>query len=175
MPKHTRRLQWQSRMQDIANNAREDFCFAPASLEIQCTRDYTSVSVEVFCGASSRSWFTNKCIADAWDGENVGRITGIRLHLLAYVANMCLDQTCIAIVAEPPDVRNNLAGRTDMIRIDRQQMQELTLYRCKAGLSPIHEDLVMQRIDTNGANGDDGRRTLREGGTPSPAQGMDVR
>src|SRR5260370_32157160 len=91
------------------------------------------------------------------------------------MANMCLDQASISIVAEPPDVRNNLAGRTDMIRIDSQQMQELTLYRGEAGLSPIHDDLVMQRIDTNGANGDDGRRTLRDGGTPSPAQGIDTR
>src|SRR5258708_3775141 len=52
------------------------------------------------------------------------------------MANMCLDQTCIAIVAEPPDVRNNLAGRTDMIRIDRQQMQELTLYRVRQAFLP---------------------------------------
>ena len=114
-------------------------------------------------------------VADARDGENVARLTGIQLHLLAYVADMRFDQAGISIVAEPPDVRNNLAGSTDMIHIDRQQIQELTLYRGEAGLSPIHEDLVMQRIDTHGANGDDGSRTLREGVPPSPTQGMDVR
>ena len=114
-------------------------------------------------------------VADARDGENVGRLTGIRLHLLAYVADMRLDQASISIVAEPPDVRNNLAGSTDIVRIDSQQMQEFTFCGCQAGLSPIHEDLVMQRIDANGANGDDRGGPLREGGTPSPAQGMDTR
>src|SRR5258708_18961301 len=114
-------------------------------------------------------------VADARDGENVARLTGIRLHLLAYVADMRFDQARIAIVAKPPDVRNNLASSTDIVRIDSQQMQEFTFCRRQAGLPPIHEDLVMQRIDANGANGDDRGGPLREGRTPSPAQGMDTR
>lgn len=72
----------------------------------------------------------HKCIAYARNGENLGRITGIRLNLLAFVADSRFDQASISIVAEPPDVGNNLAGSIASIRINSQQMQDSTFYGC---------------------------------------------
>src|SRR5258708_13927886 len=118
---------------------------------------------------------TYQGITDAWKREKVARLTWIRLNLLAQVAYMRFNQASISIITEPPDVRNNLAGCTYIIRIDGQQMQEFTFCRCHAGLSPINDDFVMERIDTNRTNGDDGGGPLCKGRTPSSAQGMYTR
>src|SRR5258707_14683156 len=69
-------------------------------------------------------------VADARDGENVGRLTGIQLHLLAYVADIRFDQSSISIVGEPPYLRHNMACSKYIILIERQQMQGFTFFIC---------------------------------------------
>jgi len=83
-------------------------------------------------------------ITDAWNSEDVVWFTGIRFDLLSQVPDMCFDQRRISIVPKPPDMGNNLARRTDIVRIDRQQMQEFTFCWCETSHFPIHRDFIVK-------------------------------
>src|SRR5579864_2800707 len=83
-------------------------------------------------------------VADAWNSEDVVWFTWIRFDLLTQVTYMCFDQSSISIVTKPPDMRNNLARCTYIIRIDSQQMQEFTFCRCESSRFPINTDFIMK-------------------------------
>ncbi len=60
-------------------------------------------------------------IAHPRNRQNIARLIGTGLDFLSYMVDMCLDQTCISVIATAPDIGNNLVCRTHMIGIDRQQ------------------------------------------------------
>ena len=60
---------------------------------------------------------------------------------------MGLDETAIPVVAETPDMGNDLIGCADIVGIHRQQVQKLALSRCQPGRFAINTHRVMQRVD----------------------------
>src|SRR6266571_1805491 len=118
-------------------------------------------------------WLTYQSIANPWNSEDIAGMAGVWLDLLAQVADMGFDQASIPIVTVSPDMSNNLAGRTDVICIHREQMQQLAFGGCQSRCFPIDADFVVQRVNTNRASIDDRRRSLCQARAGSAAHRTD--
>src|SRR5690348_16929157 len=98
----------------------------------------------------------------------------VGFDLLAQMADVRLDEAAIPLVAEAPDVGDDLAGGTDVVRVDRQQMQQLAFRGGQAPGFAVYCDGVVQRVYSQRPQGDDGGGALREAGAATAANGANA-
>src|SRR5712691_1501815 len=67
----------------------------------------------------------DKGVADTWNSQYIGWFTRIRFNFLAKVPYVGLDQRCIPIIIETPDIGDNLIRSADIVRVNSKQMQQL--------------------------------------------------
>ncbi len=102
----------------------------------------------------------DKLIAFVWNGYKIDWVHGVRLYLLAYVADMRDEPAIVCCsnaftVVKAKALRTNLVSRTDCIRVRSQKLQDHVFHWSKASPFAVALYFMLTRIKPDGTNRED--------------------